>query len=239
MSELARKTLKTLDLLRVPRFRRALLHGVAAALEHRALRELSPVVVVDVGANKGQFTLLALEIFPLARIIAFEPLVGPGNRFRRAIGNDPRVRLIAAALGSNTADVSMNVAGRDDCSSLLPVAKLAELHPDARMVGMESVKVGRLQDFVNPEELAGPALLKIDVQGFELEVLRGCGDWLNRFTWVYVECSFCELYADQALADAVFRMVMTAGFELSGVYCLSCDADGTPLQADVLFTRRS
>lgn len=239
MSDLLRKTKKALSLLGTPRYRRALSTGSAAAIEHRALASLDPALVVDVGANKGQFTLLALEIFPKARIVAFEPLREAGARFARAIGVEPRVRLVAAALGLVTGEADMHVSGRDDCSSLLDIAGLQELVPDAAMVGTEKVRIGRLEDFLDAGEIVGPALLKIDVQGFELQVLQGCGDWLKRFAWVYVELSFCELYAGQALADPVIRHLLDAGFAFAAVYNLSCDAHGRPLQADILFTRHS
>ena len=239
MSDLLRKAGKALTLFRTPRYRRALFQGIGAAIEHRALADLAPSLVVDVGANKGQFTLLALELFPKARIVAFEPLRDAGARFARAVGAEPRVRLVAAALGLAAGEADMHVSGRDDCSSLLDIAGLEELVPEAAMVGTEKVRVGRLQDFIAVEELAGPALLKIDVQGFELQVLQGCGDWLQRFAWVYVEVSFRELYAGQALADSVARHLLEAGFAFSAVYNLSCDDHGKPLQADILFSRRA
>ena len=237
MSDLLRKTRKALTLFCTPRYRRALVQGIGAAIEHRALASLDPALVVDVGANKGQFTLLALELFPKARIVAFEPLREAGARFGRAVGAEPRVRLIAAALGLSAGEAVMHVSGRDDCSSLLDIARLQELVPDAAMVGTEMVRIGRLQDFLGADEFIAPALLKIDVQGFELQVLQGCGDWLKRFAWVYVELSFCELYAGQALADPVIRHLLGAGFVFTAVYNLSCDADGKPLQADILFSR--
>lgn len=237
MSDLLRKAKKALLLARTPRYRRALLQGTGAAIEHRALSSLDPALVVDVGANKGQFTLLALELFPQARIVAFEPLRAAGERFGRAVGVEPRVRLVPAALGLTAGEADMHVSGRDDCSSLLDIAGLQELVPGAAMVGTEKVRIGRLEDFLGEDDFTGPALLKIDVQGFELQVLQGCGDWLKRFAWVYVELSFCELYAGQALADPVIRHLLAAGFSFTAVYNLSCDAAGRPLQADILFSR--
>lgn len=237
MSDFLRKTKKALSLFRTRRYRKALFQGIGAAIEHCALASLDPALVIDVGANKGQFTLLALELFPKARIVAFEPLREAGQRFTRAIGSEPRVRLVSAALGLAAGEADMHVSGRDDCSSLLDIARLQDLVPDAAMVGTETVRIGRLEDFLARDELVAPALLKIDVQGFELQVLQGCGDLLRRFAWVYVELSFCELYAGQALADPVVRLLLDAGFAFTAVYNLSCDAAGKPLQADILFSR--
>ena len=236
MSNLLRKVKKALLLSRTPRYRKALFQGAAAAIEHRALASLEPALVVDVGANKGQFTLLALELFPQARIVAFEPLRDLCVRFVRAVGAEPRVRLVEAALGLTSGEADMHVSGKDDCSSLLDNGVLQELEPETAMVGIKKVRVGRLEDFLSAADFTGPALLKIDVQGFELQVLQGCGDWLKRFAWVYVELSFCELYAGQALADPVIRHLLDAGFAFTAVHSLSRDEDGRPLQADILFS---
>jgi len=83
-----------------------------------------------------------------------------------------------------------------------------------------------------------PALLKLDVQGFELEALKGCEDLLHCFAWVYAECSFVELYEGQALADGVIAWLRERGCVLSGVYNMTYDKQGRAVQADFLFCRK-
>ena len=74
--------------------------GVAAAIEHESLlKTLDFATVVDIGANRGQFALVARRCFPAARIIAFEPLAGPAERFRTALGGDPLITLHQVAIG--------------------------------------------------------------------------------------------------------------------------------------------
>ncbi len=104
---------------------------------------------------------------------------------------------------------------------------------------MTDVEVGPLSDFVSAGDLKAPALLKIDVQGFELEVLRGTGDLLSAFEHVYVEASFEALYEGQALADDVIAHMLAAGFTETGRHNLSIGPDGAPIQADFLFHRES
>ena len=82
-----------------------------------------------------------------------------------------------------------------------------------------------------------PAFLKIDVQGYELEVLKGSCDVLDCIDLVYVECSFIELYAGQALAHHVIEWLLPYGFSLSAIYNLSTDRQGQAVQADFLFSR--
>ena len=99
----------------------------------------------------------------------------------------------------------------------------------------QTVRVGRLREFLRDEEIISPALLKLDVQGFELEALKGCDDLLHRFTWVYVECSFVELYEGQALADDVIAWLQERAFALTGIYHMNYDRTGQAVQADFLF----
>ena len=90
--------------------------------------------------------------------------------------------------------------------------------------GTASIRVTRLSDALPAGEIAAPALLKLDVQGFELPALEGCEGVLDRFDWVYVECSFMELYAGQAFADAVIAWLRERGLRLAGVYNMSYDS---------------
>ena len=99
--------------------------------------------------------------------------------------------------------------------------------------------MGRLADFVSAGDIKAPAMLKLDVQGFELEALRGCEDLLECFSYVYAECSFVELYTGQALADEVILWLRERNFHLRGVYNVFYDKKGQAIQGDFLFKRNS
>lgn len=194
--------------------------------------------VVDVGANRGQFALLARHIFPQARIFSFEPLPKPAAVFRRIFSRDGSVILYEAAIGRTAGQYAMHVSGHDDSSSLLPISlRQAELFPGTGEVGMVDVQVRPLEIFVAVPEIVSPAILKIDVQGFELDALQGCGPLLSRFDWVYCECSFVELYSGQKLAPEVIDWLSRRGFRLRGVYNSVYDREGQAIQADFLFRR--
>jgi FkbM family methyltransferase len=214
--------------------------GVAAAIEHEALlKTLHFATVVDIGAKRGQFALVARRCFPEARIIAFEPLAGPAKRFRAAIAGDPRITLHQVAVGAANGAATMHVAAEDDSSSLLPFTQLQQsLSAGTREVATEAIQVECLSSRINEEDLKQPALLKIDVQGYELFVLKGCDALLPRFSHVYVECSFVELYAGQALAADVIAFLHERNFDLSGIYNTCYDAHGKAIQSDMLFAAR-
>jgi hypothetical protein len=81
-------------------------------------------------------------------------------------------------------------------------------------------------------------LLKIDVQGFELEVLKSAETLLPGFRWIYAECSAVALYEGQALADEVIQWLKMRQFDLVGRFNPSRGRDGALLQADLLFQLR-
>ena len=108
-----------------------------------------------------------------------------------------------------------------------------------RVVEQEIVPAGPLDQFVSAEELAAPALLKIDVQGFERDVLLGSRSRLPLFRWVYVESSFTELYVGQILVPELIGFMRDAGFDLAGVFNQVGFVDIPAAQADFLFLNRS
>jgi FkbM family methyltransferase len=233
----ARRVQKLGRILVVPRFRRALRHGVAASTEQLNVPLPENVqTVLDVGANRGQFAVLARERFPAAQLYCFEPLAGAEERLRRVLEGDAASQVFAVALSDWAGSSPMNVAASDDSSSLLSPSDLqTTVFPGTETVAKQDVAVARLVEVLDPTTLKRPSLLKIDVQGAELQVLRGAAEVLHEIDIVLVECSFVELYEGQALADDVIGFLRERRFILDGVYSPSYDKAGRCVQADLLF----
>lgn len=234
---LIHKLSKLLKILRDPFYTKALCKGVAAAIEHeKMLSNLLCSVIVDVGANRGQFALVARKVFPSARIYSFEPLEGPAKKYCSIFDRDKDTILFNQAIGPKKETAIIHVSKRDDSSSLLPITSVqTNLFPGTEAHEMVEVQVSPLREALSREQLQGPALLKMDVQGFELEALRGCEDLLEMFQHIYVECSFRELYEGQAMADEVIGYIRERSFFLAGVYNLSYDKNAEAIQADFHF----
>jgi FkbM family methyltransferase len=239
-AEVVRRATKLVRLLADARFRAGLRCGVAAGIEHRgALAGRRFATVVDIGANRGQFSLLCAGLYPAARIFAFEPLPRPYAVLARVTAGDPRIAIHQAAIGPCAGATRMHVMRPDDSSSLLaPTERQKAVFPAVGENGTTLVEVAPLDAFVDRSDLAPPALLKLDVQGFELEALKGCAALLDRFLAVYLECSFEPLYAGQALADEVLAHLFDHGFGLAGVYNAVGDGRGRAVQADFLCLSR-
>ena len=210
--------------------------GVVPSLEHSDVAfSDATATVLDVGASRGQFASFASHRFPRARIISFEPL--PESRAILEAVTGGRSEVVPVAIGLEEGTASLHVAGHDDASSLLPIGErqIAEFPGTAEARAIE-VEVAPLSRYIT-DDLSRPTLLKIDVQGLELDVLRGAGERLDLIDEIFVECSFTELYEGQALADEVIAFLLARGHRLVGVYGTSQSAGGGSLQADLLFRR--
>jgi len=235
-----RKIYKAYRSLRHPLTRRGLRIGMAASYEHEALLAgLEPLrTIVDVGANVGQFALLSRLVQPQAHIHSFEPMSAEANTFRAVLGDDDHVTLHLTALGAKAGEAEINITARADSSSLLEIGAQSTVFPGTHKVGTEAIKVARLEDILEPKQIAKPALLKIDVQGFEGEVLKGCEALLRHFDWIYCEMSFIELYAGQPLACELIPWLAERGFLLATVETdPEMRRNGRAVQADFLFRR--
>jgi FkbM family methyltransferase len=231
---------KLLRVLWIPEYRSALFRArVVASTEHdRILAGLQLNTVVDIGANRGQFALCIRRLYPQAQIFSFEPLGRPARAWMRNFGADNRAQLFNKAIALQSGSATMHVSRWDVSSSLLPFAQAQhDNFPLTEEASKEVVETTTLDACVEERLIQGSALLKLDVQGFELSALHGCGLLLERFRYVYVEASFIELYIGQALATEVIEFLFGRGFRLMCVANLSCGASARPIQADFLFSR--
>ena len=219
-------------------------NGVAAGVEHAKvlghLKSSNFQTIVDIGANRGQFALVVRKHFPDAMIVSFEPLKEPAALFRRVFSSDPQVVLYEMAIGSEEKKMAIHVSRADDSSSLLPITVLQNsLFPGTAEKETRSIQVKPLDAVLSAKDFKSPALLKMDVQGFERDALEGCKSLLASFSYIYVECSFVELYAGQSLAHEVISFLSEFGFVLDGVYNLGYDKEGIAIQGDFLFKKEN
>lgn len=233
-----RRIAKALKLVRHSRFVRAILRQrVAAAVEHlEPIRLTAAETLIDAGANKGQFSLAFRVLRPHAHIIAFEPLPEAAETYARLFAGDGRVRLERVALSDQDGQARFHVADRSDSSSLLAPGPGQAAAFGVRGSGVIDVAVRRLDGMIDPASLARPILLKIDVQGAELLVLRGI-EQLDLIDFVYIELSMIELYDAQAMFEEVASFLFERGFTVAGVFNQVATRQFGPTQADVLFKR--
>lgn len=199
-------------------------------------------VVLDAGANIGQFALGLRRAGYAGRIVSFEPLPDAWRQLNDAARRDPRWDVPpAVALGATDGQVEINVAGNSVSSSILEMLHShASAAPASRYVARERVPLRRL-DSLAPGLVAPDAapFLKIDTQGYETQVLDGASQLLERAAGLQLELSLVPLYAGQALYRELMDRLDAAGFDLWALWPGFTDPDnGRMLQVDAVFFRR-
>lgn len=199
-------------------------------------------VVFDIGANSGQYATGLRKAAYKGRIISFEPLPGPFSILESKASADPLWDCQRYALGDVDGIVSINVAGNaGQSSSVLPMLKShQDAYPPANYIGTEEVSIHRLDSvasqILRPTDVA---FLKIDVQGFEKQVLAGSESTVNdRCVGMQLELSFLPLYEGGMLIREALDLVYSLGFTLTGLLPSFTDPrNGRMLQADGIFFR--
>src|SRR5438034_5444842 len=174
--------------------------------------------VVDVGANEGLFAKRLRDDGFSGRIVSFEPLSSAFALLASASADDPNWECVQLALGATTGEATLNVARNLASSSFLPMdSGLPEAEPRVAYVGREECSLSTLDvlapDLFQPEERL---YLKLDVQGFELEVLRGAEATLARVLALDVELSQTLLYQGAPLMDEVVAYLAERDYVLLG-----------------------
>jgi len=199
-------------------------------------------VVLDIGANSGQYAADLRRSAYKGRIVSFEPLAGPFSLLESRAATDPLWDCQRCALGDSDGTVSINVAGNDgESSSVLPMLQShRDAFPAASYIGTEQVAIHRL-DSLAPDILrpADVAFLKIDVQGYEETVLAGSKSTLaERCVGMQLELSLKALYQDSLLIREALDLAYSMGFTLTGLLPVVADySNGRMLQADGIFFR--
>lgn len=202
-------------------------------------RDLS--IVLDIGANIGQFgSSLRLSGYK-GKIISFEPLPTEHRKLVDSTAKDKLWQVFdRCALGAIEGEMSINVAGNSYSSSLLDMlpAHVAAA-PDSAYRGSVLTRVRSLDsiaDEVNPDKI--DLFLKIDTQGYELEVLRGADKLLNSVQGIQLELSISPLYKGQPLYEELIDYLKQRGFAIWSIFPGFEDkASGRLLQFDAILCR--
>lgn len=200
-------------------------------------------LVLDVGANRGQYGQMIRGLGYEGEIVSFEPLKATHDQLQEAASGDPLWHVAdAVALGAEGGTVTMEVAGNVYSSSIL---KMAPLHsvaaPHSRTVGQEEVRVVRLDEIADRWMGSGDhrTFLKVDVQGYESHVLDGASGILDQVLGLQLELSLAPLYEGQPNWIEMIQRARDLGF-----HCESLEpgftqvTTGRLLQADGVFFRQ-
>lgn len=194
-----------------------------------------PGYVVDVGANRGRWTEMAREVFPRAEFLLVEPQPEMRAALDELCRRLPGVRWVECAAGAREETRIQTIWADLEGSSFLP-------HPQAdRMASGEQrpAPVRRLDDLLAGDGGRVPDLVKLDVQGFELEVLAGCPSIFGRTELFVLETSLYAFLPDLPILREVVEFMSARGYELYDIAgYIRRPIDGALGQLDVAFARR-
>lgn len=205
------------------------------------LRNIPFRTIIDAGANRGQSARWMLRDFPGATIHSFEPAPDTFASLAQMAMNNPRHRVINAALGGEAGTVAMHVhQDHDPSSSLLPVTETCKvLFPFVSRQQRIEIDVMTLDAYVNglPEPPADPILIKLDVQGYEANVIQGGGSLFARAAAVLCEISLAPLYEGQPNFHDIDMLLRGHGLRFAGCAEQYLDKDGKVLFLDAVYLR--
>lgn len=198
-------------------------------------------LVLDVGANTGQFGKYLRSIGYQGRILSFEPITSCHNKLEDIARRDSAWQVYQrCALGARPSRATLNISANTVSSSLLPMRPLhTEMAPNSIYVATEDVDVLPLSDINHPWLLASRSIfLKIDTQGYELPVLQGALPLLSRLLAIRCELSLEALYVGEATWKEVIDWLLEKGFAVYSIdNGFSDGRSGRQLQADFTFVR--
>jgi FkbM family methyltransferase len=214
-------------------------HRAPGDRRSRLLVEHQIELVIDVGANRGQYGQELRRHGYRGLIASFEPLSEAYAELQRRASRDRRWSVHRLALSD--VEPTLELGASDEFGSALPAGqRLVTLFPEAAAQTHESVPAARLDELELELPEGTRTLLKLDVQGYELRVLAGASGILHRVGIIETELSITPLYEGQpVLADTV-RELDEAGFGLVALDPILRDwRTGEELQFDGVFVRRT
>jgi FkbM family methyltransferase len=204
-------------------------------VRQRTLRHLGVDLVLDVGANVGDYAADLRYAGYAGRVVSFEPVAAMYRTLASRAAGDPNWACRKLALGDVDGFAEINVA--DKMSSFLPKAGDNPAFP-IDVAGTERVPVARLDTIRRELFAVGERVwLKMDVQGFEQNVLRGADAALGEVVAVELEMSLHPLYEGQADYRQVSDGLAARGFELWSLHPAGREPTGRLIEMDGTFVR--
>jgi FkbM family methyltransferase len=200
----------------------------------RALKQRGFAVrcAIDGGAATGNWALELRQVYPDAAVLCVEPRADAQAALRELAQSNPGIHIANVLLGPREDQVSFNESSVR--SSVLNDA-------DGRSYGRTTTAtMTTLDRLVEQQKLPSPDLIKLDLQGYELEALRGATRCLEHAQAVLLEVSFIPIQARSPIAHEVIAFMHERGFVVYDVFGLwHRPLDGALAQGDILFVRQS
>lgn len=200
-------------------------------LEFWKEKGMNPKVIYDIGAHQGVWTRFAQKVFPDAKIFAFE-----GNAEHMEKLQDISANIVL--LGSeNKKDVAFykNMVG---CTTGNSIYLEQTIYFTPQNAIIEVLPMVRLDDFIQQHTIPIPEFIKLDVQGAELDILKGMGNLLKEVKYVVIEASLHKYNRGAPMIEDVIFFMKLQSFDIIDFVELH-KINGYLAQVDILFAHSS
>lgn len=205
------------------------------------IRNMNIKTILDIGANKGQFGQIIRPIFPLAKIISFEPQPDAFSDLKKFAITDKNWETENVALGNEKCTKEMYIhLDHSPSSSFLNTTELnTSLYPQMDRQSSVKMNVITLNEWVDNYDkmLEEDILIKMDVQGFEGSVIEGGDKIIKRSKAIIVEANIQELYEGQTSFVEIINKLSCLGFQLQGILEYGMDHKGYVISLDCVFIK--
>jgi len=210
------------------------------ALRHLWLQQSGIHCIFDVGANQGQFATHIRKYFPHTDIYSFEPIDACFYSLQQHFQSDPNFKAFQYAVGDENVETTFHLNESSPSSSLLKIQPAHyENYPGTQKTVEQKVSVRSLDSLFPNWPAERKILLKIDVQGYEYQVLKGAVQLLPHVEVILAEVMFEELYESQSTFDQLNDLLREHGFRYHGHYEQEFSPiNGKPIFADLIFVRK-
>ena len=220
--------------------RKGILNNIAASIElENLVKDLDFKTVFDIGSNKGQFILLIKKLFKDKIFYSFEPIREILEKQKNFFKNKENFFFYNLGIGEKSEKKKFYITNRRDSSSFLKVEHRIKGNKDYQIEEEREINIKSLDEIFNQKILLEPILMKIDVQGFELEVLKGSSNILRKIKYIIIEVSNSEIYSKQPLSNEIIEYLNLKNFQVFKKNSITTKIPKSNfLQVDILFKNK-
>jgi FkbM family methyltransferase len=210
--------------------------------QKKLIHNKSDIIIFDVGANRGQTTEKYKRIFPMSTIYGFEPTQEVFACYRNNFAGDLDVKPINLALSDKNRVEEFYINKCDYTNSFFPAVRLTKRlshDNDDQLINFKTIKTRTetVDNFCSKEGIKKIDILKIDIQGGELKVLKGASEMLDKqqIRLIYLEVEFVLLYEGQPLFSEISEYLLKKGYRIFDLGNLERSSSGQLVSGDALF----
>lgn len=196
-------------------------------------------VVLDIGANLGQYATILREFGYENKIISFEPISFIYNELKNNSSKDDNWEAVQLALGNFDGETIINISKNNQSNSILNILPShINISPNAEYISKEKIKVNRLDTVIeNYCDINNDKIfLKIDSQGYEKYILEGASNSLTQIKGIQLEMSLKPLYENEMVFEDMIIYLKRLGFSLMSIEIGLTDKNsGEIFQVDGIF----